>query len=256
MKKNVLAAAIMLLVFCTGAFGRDYTRRVFHASNGADLSYKVIYPDGFDPSETYPLFLFLHGSGERGSDNESQTVHGGRLFASDPLLAKAIVVVPQCPREDYWVMIDRPVQNNATRTFPASAPMSVSLGAVKELLDCMVGLGFVDTDRIYGSGLSMGGFAILDLVARFPDLFAAVEPICGGINVERMRSYEGGTAFRFFHGLRDDIVLPKFSREACAALVANGKEASIIEYPEANHNSWDSAFAEPDFISWLFSHSR
>ena len=100
----------------------------------------------------------------------------------------------------------------------------------------------------------MGGFGILDLTVRFPELFAAVQPICGGINTERLRDWNGKTAFRFFHGLKDDIVLPKFSIEADKVLRDKGIESSIVTYPEANHNSWDSAFAEPDFVKWFIKH--
>lgn len=246
----------MLPMLAWATDGRNFTDRVYVASHGQALPYKILFPENFDPAESYPLFLFLHGAGERGTDNKAQITHGEQLFLSDDLLKQAIVIAPQCPEEDYWVNIVRPVNDNAHRVFPESAPISISLMSVKELLDSFIALGMVDESRIYGAGLSMGGFGILDLAMRYPDFFAAVEPICGGVNVNRVASYSGPTAFRFFHGLRDDIVPPRFSHDAYRALQEKGVESYLVEYPEANHNSWDSAFLEPDFIVWLFKHKN
>lgn len=251
--KKLIIAVIGLVFSCGIVAARDFVDRIFISSNGQCLPYKVAFPENFNPAESYPVLLFLHGAGERGTDNRSQVVHGGKRLLNDPALQQVIVIAPQCPKEDYWVNIIRPV-DNARRTFPESAPISISLSAVKELLDSFIALGFVKTDRIYGSGLSMGAFGILDLTVRYPRLFAAVQPICGGINAGRLASFSGKTAFRFFHGLRDDIVLPKFSQEANRVLQEKGIESSIVEYPEANHNSWDPAFAEPDFVEWLLKH--
>ncbi|MGN1210068.1 MAG: alpha/beta hydrolase-fold protein [Candidatus Cryptobacteroides sp.] len=253
MKKFASTLILLLFTVFQTVLAGDFTDRIFISSSGQHLPYKVIFPEGFNPAGQYPLLLFLHGAGERGTDNARQVVHGGNLLTTDKTLANAIVIAPQCPAEDYWVNIVRPV-NNAERTFPENAPFSMSLSAVKELLDCFIALGFVDTSRIYGTGLSMGAFGILDLTLRYPDLFAAVEPICGGVNSKRLEKYEGRTAFRFFHGQKDDIVPPSFSKEAYRILKSKGVETELVEYPMANHNSWDPAFAEPDFMEWLFKH--
>ena len=253
MKHFKILITTALLLLCSLVQGRQFVDRNFVSSLGQTIPYKVAFPEAFDPAESYPVLLFLHGAGERGTDNGRQIVHGGKLLLNDPGLQNVIVIAPQCPEEDYWVSIVRPV-DNANRTFPEAAPISASLFGVKELLDSFISLGFVDTEHIYGSGLSMGGFGILDLTVRFPELFAAVQPICGGINTERLRDWNGKTAFRFFHGLKDDIVLPKFSSEADKVLRDKGIESSIVTYPEANHNSWDSAFAEPDFVKWFIKH--
>lgn len=255
--KKILIFAIAFLVTLTAtnnafAQSRQFCHRVFEASNGQQLPYQVLYPTDFNPNAAYPLLLFLHGAGERGTDNERQTLHGGEMLASNSNLNNVIIVAPQCPEEDYWVNIARP--SATPRQFPLSAPATASMNAVKELIDCLVGCGFVDTARIYGTGLSMGAMGILDLTMRFPQLFAAVEPICGGINTDRLAKYCGPTAFRFFHGSLDDVVPVQFSQNANATLLASGVETSLIEYPEANHNSWDSAFAEPTFIGWLLEH--
>lgn len=238
--------------------GRCFIDRLFVSESGQKLPYKIMYPDNFDPSHSYPLVLFLHGAGERGSDNQKQIIHGRQRFSTDKDLNKAIFVAPQCPQEDYWVCIVRTnnLQEHSSRKFPFDAPISSSLLAVKELLDNIISLGFVDHDRVYGCGISMGAMGILDMTMRYPDFFAAVQPICGGVNLQRTHEYEGKTAFRFFHGLKDDIVLPKFSQDVCKILQDKEVESMIVEYPEANHNSWDSALAEPDFFTWMFSRNR
>lgn len=232
---------------------RQYIDRVFLSSNGQSLPYKVLFPEGFDPSKKYPLFLFLHGAGERGTDNKRQVLHGDKYFRSDTLLKDVILIAPQCPWEDYWVCIIKP-EDPVQRVFPANAPISSSALAVKELCDCFLSLGFVDENRIYGAGLSMGAMGILDMTFRYPDFFAAVSPICGGVNIERARTFSGRTAFRIYHGGKDDIVLPAFSETLFSVLKESGKEAELVLFPEDNHNSWDSAFANPQFFSWLLSH--
>ena len=254
MKK--LFAIISMLVIAVSAMAqeaREFCDKVFTGSNGAEVPYKVLYPENFKPEASYPLLLFLHGAGERGTDNELQLTHGGDLLKTSPELRNVIVIVPQCPEEDYWARIIEE-KSGEDRVFPLKAPEAPTTTAVKELLDDMIALGFADADRIYGTGLSMGAMGLLDMVMRYPDFFAAVEPICGGVNVERCKTYRGRTAFRFFHGLKDAVVLPKFSIEANDALKQSGVETSIVTYPDATHGSWKNAFVEPDFLSWLFMH--
>ena len=253
-----LAACLFPINMAHGQTQRQFTGKVFHSSHGQDLPYRVMFPEDFDPSKSYPLILFLHGAGERGTDNNSQLVHGRARFQSDSSLKNTIVLAPQCPKEDYWVCIVK--TNNPSehrnRTFPYSAPISSSMTSVKELLDAMVAVGFVDTNKIYGIGISMGAMGVLDLAFRFPNLFRAVEPMCGGINNNRVEEFKGKTAFRFFQGLRDDIVLPKFAQENSKALKKAGVEAVIVEYPQDNHNCWDSAFLEPDLFTWMFNQTQ
>lgn len=256
MKKVILVLA-MLIASVTGlnAQQRTFCDKYFVSSLGQLLPYKVIYPDNFDPTASYPMLLFLHGAGERGTDNNAQIVHGGNLLLTDEILTQAIVIAPQCPNEDFWIRY-ADLGPNGFDNFAENAPISPSLKAVKELLDCFISLGFVDTDRIYGTGLSMGGMGTFDLVLRYPDFFAAVAPICGGVNIDRVKAYTGHTAFRFFHGLKDNVVPPAANQAAYEELKAKGLHVDYVAYPEDGHNSWDDAFAEPDFISWLFDHKK
>lgn len=249
--------AILLATLCVSGYleAQQTVRaeRMFRAADGHMLPYVAFFPSDFDASRSYPLVLFMHGAGERGTDNKAQLFHGGQMLSSAPELREAIVLAPQCPLEDYWPNIVRPVTlQKDGRKFPADPPVSSSLAAVKELVDSFVAVGLADKEKLYAVGLSMGAMGILDWCCRFPDYFRAVEPICGAVEQSRIEAYRGRTRFRFFHGSQDDIISPDFSRQAYAALVRNGVEAFFVEYPADGHNSWDSAFAEPDFLSWLF----
>lgn len=252
--KRIFTVLALLMVISSALFAqeREYTKKVFHASNGLDLPYKILYPENFNPTSQYPMMVFLHGSGERGTDNEAQTFHGGKLFASSEELKDVIFIAPQCPWHDYWAPVNS--DEGKVEHFPRYAPITKALEAVKELMDSFINLGFVNTDRIYGTGLSMGGFGIFDLTMRYPDFFAAVEPICGGVNVYRCSDFDGRTAFRIFHGLADKAVDPNYSIQANDVLRSWGIDCELVTYPGVGHGSWNNAFAESDFISWLLKH--
>lgn len=253
LKALFTSVLIMGSLSVSNAQSREFTCRIYRSSIGQELPYQVLYPKDFNPAEKYPLILFLHGAGERGTDGVAQTNHGRALFSGEET-AGAIVIAPQCPWEDSWVRMSAKV--NGWHVWPANAPISGSLLSVKELLDAMISLGFVDENAIFCTGLSMGGMGTLDLVMRYPDFFAAVQPICGGVNINRAEAYCGKTAFRFFHGLADDTVNPDGSIRTCKVLQDNGHDATLVTYEGVNHNSWDNAFEEPDFISWFFEHRK
>ena len=253
MKKFLITLALLAIAgSALFAQGREFTKKVFHASNGLDLPYEILYPENFNPGNSYPMLLFLHGSGERGTDNNAQTFHGEKLFSQAEELKQVIFIAPQCPWHDYWAPVNS--SEGKVERFPQNAPATKALEAVKELMDSFINLGFANAGKIYGTGLSMGGFGILDFTLRFPDYFAAVEPICGGVNIERCKAYRGHTAFRFFHGLADKAVNPENSINANEVFNANGIRSELVTYPEVGHGSWNNAFAEPDFLSWLFKH--
>lgn len=249
MKKIILAiAAVLLSAALLQAREGKYLQRVFVSDEGLALNYNILFPDNFDPAKAYPVLVLLHGSGERGDDNQLQLFHGGELLRTSDELSEVIVIVPQCPIYTTWTFSIKWAE------FPDQTVVAPAESAVKQLIDNFIALGFADSQKIYGTGLSMGGMGILDMALRYPDYFAAIEPICGNVNPERCSRYKGRTAFRFFHGTDDTSVDPNGSRNANAALQAAGIESSIIEYPGVGHGSWHNAFAEPDFISWLLKH--
>lgn len=253
-----IATACLSLLLSFPAYSGDklsFLKKKFTTNTGYELNYRVLYPADYNPEQQYPLILFLHGAGERGSDNEAQLVHGGDLLASheNRTTYPAIIIAPQCPAEIYWVDYKRPSEAGEKRYFYPANAITKPLAAVKELVDDYIARGLIDKQNMHITGLSMGGIATFDLVFRYPNLFVTATPICGGVNTERAEKYKGKTIFRIFHGEADEVVDVAFSRDAYAALQKGGTKVSYKEYPGVNHNSWDNAFAEPDFISWMFN---
>lgn len=223
------------------------------------LRYRIMYPKDFKETETYPVILFLHGAGERGNDNESQLVHGGKLFATDYLQDRypAIVIFPQCPKESYWsnVDVDRstyPIKLNFNYDGGPTKPLQM----VMDLLDSTIQQPYSDDNQIYLMGLSMGGMGSFELLSRRPDTFAAAIPICGGGDPNSVSGYAKNTPLWVFHGAQDNVVNPLQSMEMVSALLKAGVYPKFTLYDFANHNSWDPAFAEPDLLPWLFSHKK
>ena len=208
----------------------------------------------------YPVVLFLHGAGERGSDNTKQLVHGSKLFLNPGFRKKhpAIVIFPQCPKDDYWsnVRIDRSKSGREKFDYQQQAPPTTSLRLVMALMDKIVAAPFTKDDQIYVGGLSMGGMGTFEILSGKPGMFAAAFPICGGGNPELTDRYAKNTALWVFHGARDDVVDPSFSKEMVAAVKNAGGNPKFTLYKDANHNSWDPAFAEPGLLPWVFSHKR
>lgn len=226
---------------------------------GNTLPYRILYPENFDPSKKYPLLLFLHGAGERGKDNEKQLVHGSRLFISEENRKKfpAIVLVPQCPKESFWAStkIDRSVQPYKIE-FDYTVDPTWPLVAANELVKQIIREGSVDPTKVYITGLSMGGMGTFESVYRYPDLYAAALPICGGGDALHYDKRIRKTAFWVFHGAADAVVNVKLSQEMVEKLKSLKAEVKYSEYPGVNHNSWDNAFAESDFLSWMLKHTR
>ena len=127
---------------------------------------------------------------------------------------------------------------------------------VVALVQSLISAGSADPDRVYVMGLSMGGVGTFEAVARYPNLFAAAVPICGGGDVRGFSSNMRQTPMRIFHGSADSVVDVKYSWEMYDLLKHLGWPVEYVEYPMVDHNSWDSAFAEPDFLAWMFSKKK
>ena len=102
----------------------------------------------------------------------------------------------------------------------------------------------------------MGAMGTFEMVCRYPDLFAAAIPICGGVNTKRLQQVETSTSFRIYHGDADPVVPVEFSRDAYTTLKAKDIDVEYIEFPGVDHNSWTPAFNMPDFMKWIFSQSK
>jgi len=228
-------------------------------NNTDTLNYRILYPKDFSIDKQYPLVLFLHGAGERGSNNSSQLAHGSKLFASDEKRGAfpAIVIFPQCPQDDYWAnaSVDRTTQP-LTLKFPNGGEPTKALGLVMKLMDDMVAKPFVNKQQLYVGGLSMGGMGTFVMLSRKPNMFAAAFAICGGGNTEAAKTYATTTELWIFHGAKDDVVVPQLSIDMVSAILKYGGTPNFTLYADANHNSWDAALSEPELLPWLFSKSK
>jgi predicted peptidase len=225
---------------------------------GQDTLPYRIYASFTTSEEPLPLVIFLHGSGERGNNNNDQLSHGADwLYNAAITKYPMIAVFPQCPVNSYWSNAERIVDSTGKPHFTFTGD-SVPTKAMKLLLaftKYMYDRQYVDVRQMYVGGLSMGGMGTIELVRRMPKMFAAAFPICGGGVIQKPRKTKR-TAWWFFHGAKDDIVPPQNSIELAAFLKSHRNKVRISIYPEANHNSWDSAFAESDLLPWLFSQKR
>jgi predicted peptidase len=258
--KNILFGFLLIFV-ATGISAQHqelYSHEIF-VNNNDTLQYRMLLPKDFSKDTQYPLVLFLHGAGERGNNNKSQLVHGSKLFADESNRDNfpAIVIFPQCPKEDYWanLKMDRSTNPRAIK-FPLDIEPTKALNLVMQLMDDMTKKSFVKKNQVYVGGLSMGGMGTFEILNRKPDMFAAAFTICGGGNPEAVITYANNTALWVFHGAKDDVVDPQLSIDMVSAYLKAGGKPNFTLYANDNHNSWDSAFAEPDLLSWLFSNTK
>ena len=236
----------------------DYAPQVYQSKSKDTLLYRELTPLTIEEGKEYPLVLFLHGAGERGDDNIAQLKHGAAMF-TNPVNREeypSFVIIPQCPADYYWPTIQRPLDMHVDNPFPLDPEMSMPLALTKELLDKVIDEYPIDKNRIYIIGLSMGGMGTFEMTIRYPDLFAAAVPICGGVNTERFNGYESQTAFRIFHGDADVVVPVQLSRDAYTKLKEEHINVEYIEFPGVNHDSWTPAFNLPDFMEWLFNQTK
>ena len=255
---------LFILFVCVhaAAYSQDFslfTKQLFIQKSDT-LPYRMMVPDDYDPKKKYPLVIFLHGSGERGNDNEKQLVHGAKLFLRDSIRKKypAIVVFPQCSANSYWsnVNIVTDAQTGSrTFNFQTDSKPTVAMNLLLNLVNEFQRKYSIQKKKIYISGLSMGGMGAFEIVRRRPNLFAAAVPICGGAN-PATASKLIKTKWWIFHGEKDDVVNPQYSKDMAMAILNEGGNAKLTIYPNANHNSWDSAFAESNFLQWMFSNHK
>ena len=252
MKKIVALILVLFSLFvCTfSAFAVDINeseKRIFENEDTL-LPYRLILPEGYNSSSTYPVLVFLHGAGERGDDNELQFVNSVQNIADS--LPECIIVVPQCSLEEQWV--DTPWEKGAYSI--DAVPESNELVALMQLLDDLQKELSIDADRIYASGLSMGGFGAWDLMMRHNDYFAAGILVCGGGDVSQAEALKDTPLF-VFHGSDDTVVPVSGSRNVVEAIEdAGGELVTYIEYEGESHWIWDKAFAHEGLFEQLLTH--
>ena len=255
MKYILFSMITFLMIQCPSeTTERSFEKHVFTSEAGHELPFRVLYPDNYSKNKNYPLVLFLHGSGERGSDNEAQLVHIASSFMTDEYQSKypSIIIFPQCAKDDRWAPVEI---INGQWTIGDSMNPKPSLQAVIEMLDQFIIDNPVDRSRMYLGGLSMGGFGTLDLLNRRPNMFAAAIPICGGGNKRYTYKYEHVPIW-MFHGAKDPVVPVSLSREMSDEFRIRDMDYKYTEYPEGGHDIWNKAWSEPGLLPWIFSKKR
>lgn len=234
------------MIIAAVMFGSFVARSV--VVDGVERKYQIWVPAAYDASRKWPAILFLHGSGERGSDGVKQTTVG-----LGPALAKidvqAIVVFPQCPENDRWV-------GRVSRTIAIAA------------LDAAEGEFKIDEHRVALTGMSMGGAGAWYLAAEYPKRWSAIAPVCGYVHrppsIPELGDTTSETFDEFakrlphvpiwvFHGSDDTVVPVQESREMSRALAPR---AGYTEFAHTGHNAWDPAYQQTHVVQWLVEQRR
>ncbi|MBL8898232.1 MAG: hypothetical protein JNM84_11420 [Planctomycetes bacterium] len=224
-------------------------------AGGAEVRvpWKLLVPAQIEKGVRYPLVLFLHGAGERGEDNERQLTWFASAMAGEERSAAypCFVLAPQCPKDRRWVEVDWSAKESARPDQPSPA-----MEGVQRALDKVLAEHPIDAERIYLTGLSMGGFGTWDLAARHPTWFAAAAPICGGGDPRDAASL-APLPFWCFHGAEDKVVSVERSRAMIGAIEALGGTPIYSELPGVAHDSWKHAYSDDSgLLAWLFAQQR
>lgn len=207
-----------------------------------EIEYLLYVPEAKEgkKGEKIPVMLFLHGAGERGTNVTKVAVHGPPRLIKQKKDLPFIVISPQCPSGEYW----KP---------------GVLLQLVKAVMEKYGG----DPERVYLTGLSMGGYGSWTLGLTHPEKFAAVVPICGGGNTidillppPRKTAALKNLPVWAFHGAKDEAVKVSESERMVAELKRIGNPAKLTIYPEAGHDSWTETYDNQEVYDWLLEHKR
>jgi len=212
----------------------DQTEMKMKRKADLELGYLLYVPKDYSADKAWPLVVFLHGAGERGSNLEQLKAHGLPKLIAQGQDFEFIVVSPQCPTNKWWVGLDSHV-----------------IALIDETMDRYN----VDKNRVYLTGLSMGGYGTWSITAGYPERFAAIAPICGGGQPYLARNLKDVPVWAF-HGAKDNVVPLQQSQQMVDAVNAAGGNAKLTVYPEAWHDSWTQTYANPELFKWLLSHSK
>jgi predicted peptidase len=215
----------------TGQHPQHITRVI---TKTVEVRYLLYLPPDYneDAERQWPMILFLHGIGERGNDLDKVKSHGPPKHIAQGENYPFVIASPQCPVDSWW-----------------------DVDVLLALLDAVTESTRVDPDRIYVTGLSMGGFATWHLAAAQPERFAAIAPICGSGKVADAPRLKKLPIWAF-HGENDMAVPSEKSKEMVDAVNKAGGHAKITLYPDVGHDSWTRTYENPELYEWLLSHQR
>lgn len=249
----LIVVALFVTLAPSASFAEDnamldgFIAREYHSKMGVKLPYRLYVPASAKRDQALPLILYLHGSGGAGTDNRKQISGGntpGTHIWIEPTMQErhpAFVLAPQIPENSKW---------HSSSDVPL--PHVVAL---LELLDKLHSELRIDPYRVYVVGQSLGGFGAWDIISKYPHIFAAAVPLCGGGDTKQILSARY-IAVWAFHGAKDATVPASRSREMVDALRTVNSSVRYTEYPEVGHDVWTSAFAERDLPEWMFAQHR
>ncbi|WP_082234813.1 chitobiase/beta-hexosaminidase C-terminal domain-containing protein [Halobacillus massiliensis] len=239
---------------------QDIAQR-FMDLNYNNMPYRLYVPENYDPSHSYPLVLFLHGGGERGTDNVKQLLaNDGAIIWAAPENQKknpAFILAPQArDQPDGGFAITRNADNivDPERAFEFSS----DLAAAYDILQMVMTQYNINQNRVYSTGLSQGGFGTFNLNIKYPNLFAALVPIAGGGDPEKVHIIKNKPLWAF-HAEDDEIIPVSSTRNAIQAIRSAGGTPIYTEYPANlghNHESWNPAYENQEMIAWMFSQRK
>lgn len=254
LKSTVCAASILASCAVAETFPAfAMEAKSFTSSEGQTIQYRIYVPKTDDPTAKFPAILFLHGAGERGTNNTLQLLHCIPNLMDYIIKGNhpATLIVPQCPAGMQWVNVP---WGDTSHTMPENP--SKPLQAVIEMMDQELAAAPVDMSRLYISGISMGGYGTWDMIQRFPDKFAAAMPICGGGDTN-LASKLVNMPIHVVHGEKDGAVPVERSRSMVEAIkAAGGTHITYLELPGEGHGVWIPTYKDVENIDWLFSHNK
>lgn len=222
-----------------GPYAKRITGSFVKATSNQGLNYQIYGNPQWDNKQRYPLVIWLHGSGQSGSDNEAQMGGATGVFTSSTNQTErpCFMIAPQCPSADIgW--------NKAV----ADQLMALIADLASKLP--------IDMKRLYLTGSSMGGFGSFSLAVKYPQVFAAVVPLCGGSDVKNAAVLKAVPIWAF-HGDKDDMVPVERTRNVMNAITAAGGElAKYDELVGAGHGITGMVYSKPELHQWMFSQVR
>ncbi|MFP4549059.1 MAG: prolyl oligopeptidase family serine peptidase [Fidelibacterota bacterium] len=202
-----------------------------------NIDYLIHLPKNYkEKGQAFPLMIFLHGAGERGNDPEKVKMWGPPKIAEQDKNFPYVLISPQCPEGDWWSSFTQ-------------------LENLHTLINTITDEYNIDRSRIYLTGLSMGGYGTWALACEYPELFAAIAPICGGGQPRLTRKITNIPTW-VFHGAKDEVVPISESEEMVEALENHGGTVKFTVFPNATHNSWSRAYNETDLLKWFLYHKK
>lgn len=232
-----LVYTFILFIFLTSSFYAQQEKQSAHNFQKEikitlDVNYLLYLPKDYSSSDsTFPLVLFLHGAGERGTDLEKVKVHGLPKLINEGNEFPFIVVSPQCPENKVW-----------------------DTDILIALLDEIEATYRIDSNRIYVTGLSMGGNGTWSLAIAQPNRFAAIAPVCGW-NMPSDACTIKDMPIWVFHGAKDNVIPIGSSEFMVKRLKSCGSDVRFTIYPKANHNSWTETYNNDELYIWFLEQS-